>query len=153
MVSQSYCKIGGGHRNQLAYDFMIPIGADITAARAGRVLLIYDYYPDTGMATAYGAHNYIFIQHEDGTVAFYAHLMQDSIIVRVGDTVEQGQLIAKSGNSGMTGNLPHLHFGVYASYPPEEGNDVPIVFKNVDGDLDKRGGLRFGHYYEALPYD
>ena len=58
------------------------------------------------------------IEHPDGTVAFYAHLMQESVVVGVGQQVARGELIALSGNSGATGGLPHLHFGVYQGWPP-----------------------------------
>lgn len=39
----------------------------------------------------------------------FAHLMENSILYKIGDVVKQGQVIAKCGNSGNT-NLPHLHF-------------------------------------------
>ena len=43
-----------------------------------------------------GSHNnHMFIEHEDGTTAMYAHLVQDSAVVRVGDAVIAGQLIAR----------------------------------------------------------
>lgn len=46
-VFQGYCQ--GGHllSNQLAYDFIIPTGADIVAARAGVVGHVEDRYEDT----------------------------------------------------------------------------------------------------------
>ena len=37
-VNQSYCYTGGGHRGQLADDFVMPIGAEVLAARAGTVV-------------------------------------------------------------------------------------------------------------------
>ena len=148
LVSQSYCNRRVSHANQLAYDFNIPIGEDIIASRAGKVVRLWEETRDGG----YGAdNNYLFIRHTDGTVAMYAHLKQYGIDVEVGDYVEQGQRIAASGNSG-TGGIPHLHFGVYASWPNVGGFDVPVNFSNAEGSLDTRGGLAAGQEYKALPY-
>lgn len=148
-VYQSYCWRTGGHRNQLAYDFIIPIGDTIVAARRGIVREIREDSPDNGEGV--GQHNYVYIQHGDGTLAFYAHLMQNSVIVQLGDTVITGQYFACSGNSGKSGE-PHLHFGVYENYPPVEGIDVPVNFRNAEGPLDSLGGLIRGVIYKALPY-
>lgn len=145
-VTQTYCFPTGGHRNQLAYDFKMPIGAEVVAARGGMVVDLRQDSPDSGMGD--GEHNFVFIQHADGTVAFYAHLKQNGVLVGVGDTVETGEVIALSGNSGLTG-LPHLHFGVYQSMSLQEGKDVPVNFRNTDYPLDDWGGLRRGGVYEA----
>ncbi len=151
-VSQSYCFPEGSHQDQLAYDFQMPLGVDIIAARAGRVVEIREETPDICDWEYYGLHNYILIEHEDRSTAFYAHLKQNSVLVGIGDWVDQGQVIAKSGNSGFTGYRPHLHFGVYRSYPLKEGDDIAVNFSNAEGPLDDRGGLIQWRYYEALPY-
>jgi murein DD-endopeptidase MepM/ murein hydrolase activator NlpD len=148
VVLQSICNSPGSHRNQLAYDFEMPIGAEVTAARGGVVMLASDNTPDIGTRQYQGQANYIYIQHEDGTVAFYAHLKQDSVTVGRGDQVETGQRIAASGNSGYTGGIPHLHFGVYAWWPPEEGYDVPVNFRNATA----FGALMQQGRYLALDY-
>ena len=127
-VIQAYCYPYGGHSNQLAYDFDMPIGAPVVAARAGQVRRVRDDLPDTGATPDPGQHNNILIQHDDGTVAFYGHLKQNSIVVQVDQRVEQGQPIAASGNSGNTLGEPHLHFGVYETWPAREGFDVPVNF-------------------------
>ena len=85
-------------------------------------------------------------------MSFYAHLQQNSIVVDVGDTVETGQRIASSGNSGNTMNFPHLHFGLYEGWPAREGFDLPVTFRNVEGPLDSLGGLIADEWYRALPY-
>lgn len=58
--------------------------------------------------------NYIVIEHKNaynGKTVYsnYAHMSKNSLKVKEGDTVEAGQLIGKSGNSGSTKG-PHLHF-------------------------------------------
>jgi hypothetical protein len=44
-----------------------------------------------------------------GIYAEYAHLRQDSLLVKKGDRVKRGQMLARVGNSGASG-VPHLHF-------------------------------------------
>jgi murein DD-endopeptidase MepM/ murein hydrolase activator NlpD len=149
---QGYCYPYGGHRNQLAYDFGMSIGDDVVAARAGFVRKVRDDVADDGSESDAGRHNHILVQHEDGTVAFYGHLKQGEITVKVGDRVSAGQRIAASGNSGNTKGEPHLHFGVYQSWPAVEGFDVGINFRNARGPLTDSGGLLTGNFFEALPY-
>jgi murein DD-endopeptidase MepM/ murein hydrolase activator NlpD len=146
---QTYCG-PQNHRddNQLAYDFTIPFGDPVIAARAGIVRHVTEHFADNDTNRA--NHNHMFIEHSDGTTAFFAHLVQDSILPEVGDWVEQGELIAKSGTSG--GTVAVLHFGVYRTWPIQGGNDVAINFCNADGPLDERGGLVQGATYTALPY-
>jgi len=148
-VTQSYCNPRGGHQDQLAYDFAMAVGDDVIACRAGTVVELWEEATDTGYEAG---NNYLFILHDDGTVAMYAHLRQDGIDVEVGDYVEQGQRVAASGNSGTLGN-PHLHFGVYASWPNSDGYDVPVNFRNTAGPLDERGGLKAGRSYKARAWD
>lgn len=147
-VSNSYCWPAGGHREQLAYDFAMPIGDPVVASRAGVVRVVKDDSPDDGQGSA---HNHVMVEHEDGTVGFYAHLQQRSALVRSGDTVQAGEAIANNGHSG-TDDIPHLHFGVYARYPPAEGADHAVNFSNTNGRLDCRGGLVMGETYRALAH-
>ena len=146
---QTYCG-PQNHRNdnQLAYDFTIPFGDAILAARAGIVRRVTEHFADSDTNRA--NHNHMFIEHSDGSVAFYAHLVQDSVLPEVGDRVEQGELIAESGTSG--GTVAVLHFGVYRAWPAQGGDDLAINFRNADGPLDERGGLVQGATYTALQY-
>ncbi|MBN1325205.1 MAG: M23 family metallopeptidase [Alphaproteobacteria bacterium] len=50
------------------------------------------------------------IQHEKGFSTLYCHL--DKSLVKKGDLIEPGCLIAKSGNTGRSTG-PHLHYGIY----------------------------------------
>lgn len=82
-------------------DIPASYGAEILAAASGTVTT-------AGWVSGYG--NYTVIDHGGGTMTAYGH--QSSIIVSVGQYVEQGQVI---GYVGSTGNStgPHLHFEVY----------------------------------------
>ncbi len=76
-------------------------GADIVAAKSGVVSSPMTHW-------SYG--NNVVINHGDGYVTLYAHCSQ--LLVSPGETVSQGQVIAKVGATGnVTG--PHLHFEVY----------------------------------------
>jgi murein DD-endopeptidase MepM/ murein hydrolase activator NlpD len=68
--------------------------------------------------------------------------------VAVDDNVAAGQAIALAGHSG-TPDVVHLHFGVYGSWPPVEGNDRAVNFSNMDGPVDCRRGLVNGATYTA----
>jgi len=146
-MSQTYCFSGGGHRDKLAYDFALPIGADVTAARSGEVVEVRDDLPDDGAGEEDGENNSVAILHDDGTLTIYEHLQQDSVVVRVGDRVAAGQRIAASGNSGFTTGFPHLHFGLLLP----DHSDLPVNFRNARGPFDERGGLIQNVFYEALP--
>ena len=147
-VFQSYCYTSWTHGNQLAYDFLMSEGTPVTAARAGVVVALVDRWEDSDWASDH--FNYVFIRHEDGSAAFYAHLQLHSFLVQVGDQVSAGQRIGSSGHNGTP--VAHLHFGVYRTWPAADGNDLPVNFRNAAGPLDARGGLQRGVAYTALPY-
>ena len=81
-------------------DFAAGYGANVLAVADGTVL-------DCSYDAAYG---YILtLAHKDGVQTQYAHLSE--FLVKAGDAVRQGQIIAKTGGSGWsTGS--HLHLGV-----------------------------------------
>lgn len=84
---------------------------NVIAAKDGVVkTAVTGYVSSTGCdSRTYG--NYIQIEHADGTVTLYAHLHENTITVKEGDSVRQGQVIAKTGSSGCSTG-PHLHFEV-----------------------------------------
>ncbi len=87
-------------------------GTPVLAAASGTVVKVINYCrerrPNCG--GRYG--NNIKIKHSNGTTTRYAHL--GKALVRVGQKVKQGQLIAKTGNTGHTTG-PHLHFEIINS--------------------------------------
>ena len=112
MVGQGY---NGpfSHQNQNAIDFTMPIGSDIAAARAGVVVKIVQKNNSVCAEKRCNEYNnFILILHSDGTFSEYSHIKQNGALVKKGDKIEVGQLIAKSGNVGWS-NGPHLHFVVY----------------------------------------
>ncbi len=72
-----------------------------------------------------------------GVFAFYAHLQRDSLLVKPGDKVKKGQVIAKLGNTG-NANASHMHFQLMNG-PSVLGSDgVPYVLDtfSYDGQVD-----------------
>jgi murein DD-endopeptidase MepM/ murein hydrolase activator NlpD len=72
------------------------------------------------------------VLHEDGTLAEYLHLREHGVLIRIGQRIVAGELIAYSGNTGWT-TVPHLHFGVYMNRSAEERVSIPIVFRGPNG--------------------
>jgi murein DD-endopeptidase MepM/ murein hydrolase activator NlpD len=88
-------------------------GVYVLAAADGRVYFTKDGEFDRSKQQDTGGYgNFISINHGDSLYTLYAHLKKNSSLVNVGDTVTQGQRIAKVGSSGKTTD-PHLHFEVY----------------------------------------
>ena len=81
-------------------DFPAPVGTNIVAAEEGRVT-------HAGWLGSYG--QLVVISHGKGISTAYAHC--SSILVRVGQVVNKGQVVAKVGNTGNSTG-PHLHFEV-----------------------------------------
>jgi murein DD-endopeptidase MepM/ murein hydrolase activator NlpD len=103
------------HKNRAALDVKMKKGTPIYAARAGVVVRMKKDSNRGGWSKKNRPHgNYIVIQHNDGSRAGYWHLQYNSVLPNVGDTVQQGQLIAKSGKTGYA-MFPHLHFLVWRS--------------------------------------
>ena len=146
-LSQTYCFAASSHSNEYAYDFDIPLGEEIIAARAGEVVEVIEHLADD---QPWPDNNRLQIRHDDGTVARYLHVARDSVVPEVGDRVEQGEVIALSAMSGTID--PHLHFAVYRDYPGVEGQDVSVNFRNMDGPVDERFGLVHGVSFAALPW-
>jgi murein DD-endopeptidase MepM/ murein hydrolase activator NlpD len=78
-------------------------GSDILASAYGEVI-ISTYSASAG--------NYIMLNHGGGVYTVYMHASK--LLVSVGDTVKQGDVIAKVGSTGYSTG-PHLHFGIRAN--------------------------------------
>lgn len=99
--------------SRYAIDLALPVGTAVHAARAGVVMDLARYFHQSGDdLNRFGPRaNYIRILHDDGSMAIYAHLDYDGILVRPGQQVARGQKIGLSGNTGFSTG-PHLHFAV-----------------------------------------
>ncbi|MFZ4500100.1 MAG: peptidoglycan DD-metalloendopeptidase family protein [Minisyncoccia bacterium] len=99
-----------GFHGANSVDFGAPIGTTVVASMKGEVIIARGNGAYNG---GYG--NYIVIKHSNGTQTLYAHLSKVS--VSVGDEVNTGEVIGKSGNTGRSTG-PHLHFEVRGATNP-----------------------------------
>lgn len=101
------------HRNKNALDFHMDEGTEICAIRDGLVVKAIDEHkkgcPDESCAKF---NNFVLVLHDDGSYADYSHLQKGGALVKVGDRVKSGQVIALSGKTGIASG-PHLHLEVY----------------------------------------
>jgi hypothetical protein len=121
---------GDGKRVEQYYGF----GEDVLAVADGTVVSIHDGMPDQTpfvfmvpkSKSDYGGNNVI-LEIAPNVFAWYAHLSQGSITVKVGDAVKAGTPIAKLGNTGPSEG-PHLHLGLIDKPDPIAGRSLPFVF-------------------------
>ncbi|MGH0029046.1 MAG: M23 family metallopeptidase [Myxococcota bacterium] len=110
-----------------AFDFSMPSGTPVLAARSGRVVRVRDGLRDSGRRKLRDDQaNSVEVLHADGTVALYAHLRRGAR-VQVGDAVRVGQRIGTSGDSGFSTG-PHLHFMVWQRMADLSRRSLPIRF-------------------------
>ena len=98
----------------LGIDLACKLGQDVRAVATGVVLKSYlsscdppTWRPGDPKPRVMGYGNVVFISHDDGTQARYAHL--DARTVREGDRVDAGQVIGRAGTTGYSFGV-HLHF-------------------------------------------
>jgi murein DD-endopeptidase MepM/ murein hydrolase activator NlpD len=132
--------------NKYAIDWKMPEGTPVRAARGGVVVKIRDASDKGGSSLKYDKfNNYVLIRHDDGTLGHYCHLQKKSSVVKVGQTVKTGEMIARSGNTGFSSG-PHLHFCVFKTRNGRERESIPVRFKTSDKEALT---LMDGHRYKA----
>lgn len=93
-----------------AIDIDMPAGTNVFAMRSGHVMEISHKRLDGNKQAVPDLQ--IRILHQDGTMGLYAHLIKGSLVVREGQRVQRGQLIAASGPSYNEKIKAHLHFAL-----------------------------------------
>ena len=91
------------HKQELhdGLDIAVPQGSEVVAVKSGRV-------SEVRTSATYG--KLLQFETTDGYTILYAHLSE--ILVKKGEKIKQGQVVAKSGNTGLSTG-PHLHYGIY----------------------------------------
>lgn len=101
-------------RKHLGTDFGCPTGTPVRATGDGVVKV----------AKTHGGHGkHVVVQHPGGRVTKYSHL--SAYKVKPGQSVKQGQVIALSGNTGMSTG-PHLHYELHVGGKPVDAMTVKL---------------------------
>lgn len=137
-------------------------GQPVYAAGAGKVAAVHDGDEDdrkiveANFATderAYGG-NYVVIDHLNGEFSWFGHLKKGSVLVKVGQTVKQGEVIGAMGASGSS-LFPHLHYELRNGPGAKEVEGLPSYFsrfRRLQGSESisvRRGYIGTGEIVEA----
>lgn len=103
----------GAGKTHEGLDFLVPTGTPVHTVGEG--VVSYSGFIDgpTG--------EIVTVDHPNGFRSYYMHLSER--LVKKGDKVMLGQLVAKSGSTGIQNSAPHLHFAIRAN------NDALAHFK------------------------
>jgi hypothetical protein len=112
-------------------------GAEVLAVKDARVAAAVDGHPDADasgkprvpISRDNAAGNYVSLDLGNGRFAFYEHLREGSVHVKVGERVTRGQAMAQLGSSGSVSSGPHLHFHVSNANSPLGAEGVPFVLR------------------------
>jgi len=99
---------GNGTEVSDFYCFNTPVVAPLD----GKIVRVVDGIPDNKIGEVNLEHNWgntVIIDHGEGLFSSLSHLKKKSIIVKEGDEIRKGEMIARCGNSGRSPQ-PHLHF-------------------------------------------
>ena len=133
----------------------MPIGTPILAISEGLVVAVEESFLDTDHNK--GHENFVLFKNPDANVTLYMHLTYLGVAVQIGDTVQQGDLIGSSGDSGYS-TQPHTHLAILRSCsvgPPlvysviNQCVTIPLSFRNASPV--SSCGLRYGITYTAQP--
>jgi len=120
---------------RFAIDFPAEEGTPFVAVKDG--VVVDKYERSSGRNKA----NYVILDHGDGTLTRYFHLVKDGVDVEVGDQVCQGELLGRTGNTGNSSG-PHLHLDLVNTVE----QTVPLLFVE---NQDLSGGHAFP--FQVLP--
>ena len=112
-----------GHRGwaKYSFDFELPKGVQVQAARAGRVAAVGAGFieRDERGGRALPSLQHVAVLHADGTVAVYGHLAE--VVVEIGQQVGVGDPIGVAAG-------PFVHFGVVRNRKDGAPESLPIRF-------------------------
>ena len=163
------------HGNYHAIDFACPIGTPLYSAINGVVVEVKDdggggqnqnnttstneecdeIIEVSGIAARNLFHwNSIMIQSTDVETSDplfleYVHIQTNSCAVKVGDSVERGQFLCRSGSVGFSPE-PHLHMAAYRSNGVDAAT-VRVKFQRINNDDTRESGLDSADAPSFLP--
>ncbi len=120
-----------GSQDEEAYDWEMPEGTPVLAARDGVVVGVRSDCSVGAVDEALkNENNYVVLRHDDGLFSEYNHLRQGGVTVKLGDKVTAGQQLGESGNTGYT-SKPHLHFSAFHTIDGTLRQEVPVSFNGA----------------------
>jgi murein DD-endopeptidase MepM/ murein hydrolase activator NlpD len=120
---------GTGSQNEEAWDWAMPQGTPVLAARDGVVVGVRADCTEGGPDQALKEDaNSVLLRHDDGTFSEYLHLKPGGVAVRLGARVRAGERLGASGHTGFSSE-PHLHFAVFHTLDGETRRTLPIQFE------------------------
>jgi murein DD-endopeptidase MepM/ murein hydrolase activator NlpD len=126
----STCHVG---KLKHSLDFYCEEGTPIYAAKGGLVVFVQNDSNVSGLTKKYyNLGNRLVLEHENGEYTAYEHMRYKGIVVDRGQRVKRGQIVAYSGNTGIT-MAPHLHFEVFnnPNRKKTEGTTLQITLKSL----------------------
>lgn len=141
---------GGSHHPDYSVDWWIDSMAPLIAARAGTVTATSNTNKTCNIPGSTG--NFVIVTNRDSMrdttmpngwrkvyVKDYYYHVHDSIPVKVGQKVAQGQLVAYVSCTGQDGTAPHLHYKTFV-------DSIAGVWRHL-GEFDTRPG----YYFISIP--
>jgi murein DD-endopeptidase MepM/ murein hydrolase activator NlpD len=113
-------------RHKYGFDWGMPVGTTVVAARGGKVARVVDGSTQSGPAISTPG-NHVYILHDDGTWGEYQGL-DIGIPVRPGQVVEAGAPIGKARGSGSWRGGLGIHFAVGRLDSEGKPESLPILF-------------------------
>ncbi|MFZ5468883.1 MAG: M23 family metallopeptidase [Myxococcota bacterium] len=122
-VSQAHQTGSHQHKDAFAWDFRMPEGEPIVAARDGVVRLARGDSSVGACDVRLAAEaNFVVVAHEGGLETQYLHFSK--VVVKPGDAVKAGDLLGYSGRTGWACGA-HLHFKVARTGSSWNNDSVP----------------------------
>jgi hypothetical protein len=127
---------------RFAFDFALPVGTPLLAVADGVVAAAEGGFRvgNRSSKEMRARANYVALRHSQGLYSRYYHLCEGGVEVAVGERVQAGQRICRSGNTGFSG-APHLHWDLVDVLPTETatltlttGQAQPGEASDGDGD-------------------
>lgn len=115
-----------------AVDFLMPDGSKVLSPRGGRIIQVKDDSNRGGPNQEFENDlNYITIAHGANEFSQLCHLGYKQALVKEGEEVFEGQLIAYTGSTGWTYE-PHLHFMVFQPTKENEWGFQSVKIRFMD---------------------
>ncbi|MES2478031.1 MAG: M23 family metallopeptidase [Bacteroidota bacterium] len=122
---------GNGNKLEDYYAY----GLAVLSPAAGKVVKVVDSFPDMKIGVLGGGGinnpegNHVIIEVAQKEYLVICHLKPKSVMVKVGDILQQGQTLALVGNSGNTSE-PHIHIHLQSSTDDFLSEGIPLYFHN-----------------------